>query len=129
MKLTSGLVGAEARGPIGWLIWDNPSKLNALSPGMYEDALNVVEEYAADPAIQVMVMRGAGRKAFISGADHQKFREDVNFTRSWGVSRPEASSESYLRQRPYRRDLIMTSRLIWRCALHRSEPARQKQPS
>ena len=35
MKLTSGLVGAEAKGPIGWLIWDNPSKLNALSPGMY----------------------------------------------------------------------------------------------
>src|SRR5260221_10006965 len=30
MKLTSGLVGAKAKGPIGWLIWDNPSKLNAL---------------------------------------------------------------------------------------------------
>jgi enoyl-CoA hydratase/carnithine racemase len=39
MKLTSGLVGAEAKGPVGWLIWDNPSKLNALSPGMYEDGL------------------------------------------------------------------------------------------
>jgi enoyl-CoA hydratase/carnithine racemase len=39
MKLTSGLVGAEAKGSIGWLIWDNPSKLNALSPGMYEDGL------------------------------------------------------------------------------------------
>ena len=52
MKLTSGLVGAEAKGPIGWLIWDNPSKLNALSPGMYEDALSVIEDYAADPADQ-----------------------------------------------------------------------------
>ena len=41
MKLTSGLVTAETTGPIGWLIWDNPSKLNALSPGMYEDALGV----------------------------------------------------------------------------------------
>ena len=65
MKLTSGLVGAEAKGPIGWVIWDNPSKLNALSPGMYEDALSVIEDYAAEPAIKVVIMRGAGRKAFI----------------------------------------------------------------
>jgi hypothetical protein len=54
MHLTSGLVGAEVKGPIGWLIWDNPSKLNALSPGMYEDALSVVEDYAANPAIKVV---------------------------------------------------------------------------
>ena len=75
MKLTSGLIGADAKGPIGWLIWDNPSKLNALSPGMYEDALGVIEDYAADPAIKVVVMRGAGRKAFISGADIKSFEK------------------------------------------------------
>lgn len=73
MKLTSGLIGAEARGPIGWLIWDNPTKVNALSPGMYEDALQVIEAYEADPSIKVVVMRGAGRKAFISGADIKSF--------------------------------------------------------
>jgi enoyl-CoA hydratase/carnithine racemase len=73
MHLTSGLIGAETRGPIGWLIWDNPSKLNALSPGMYEDALSVIKDYEADPAIKVVVMRGAGRKAFISGADIKSF--------------------------------------------------------
>jgi enoyl-CoA hydratase/carnithine racemase len=73
MNLTSGLIGAETRGPIGWLIWDNPSKLNALSPGMYEDALSVIKSFAGDPAIKVVVMRGAGRKAFISGADIKSF--------------------------------------------------------
>jgi enoyl-CoA hydratase len=73
MKLISGLVGAETKGSIGWLIWDNPSKLNALSPGMYEDALSVIEDYAAAPAIKVVIMRGAGRKAFISGADIKSF--------------------------------------------------------
>ncbi len=75
MKLTSGLVGAEAKGPIGWVIWDNPSKLNALSPGMCEDASSVIEDYAADPAIKVVIMRGAGRKAFISGADIKSFEK------------------------------------------------------
>ena len=73
MNLTSGLVGAKTTGPIGWLIWDNPSKLNALSPGMSEDALSVVEAYEADPAIKVVIMRGEGRKAFISGGDIKSF--------------------------------------------------------
>ena len=73
MNLTSGLIGAEIKGPAGWLIWDNPSKLNALSPGMSEDALRVIEAYAADPAVKVVVMRGAGRKAFISGGDIKSF--------------------------------------------------------
>ena len=73
MQLTSGLVGAEVHGSIGWLIWDNPRKLNALSPGMSEDALSVIEAYEADPAIKVVIMRGAGRKAFISGGDIKSF--------------------------------------------------------
>src|ERR1700759_493048 len=73
MQLTSKLVRAEKQGPIGWLIWDNPSKLNALSPGMSEDALSVIEAYEADPAIKVVIMRGSGRKAFISGGDIKSF--------------------------------------------------------
>ena len=73
MNLTSGLVGAEVTGAIGWLIWDNQSKLNALSPGMYEDALEVINTFAATDSIKVVVMRGAGRRAFISGADISSF--------------------------------------------------------
>jgi len=73
MHLPSGLIGAATTGAIGWLIWDNPDKLNALSPGMAEDALTVIEAYAADPAIKVVVMRGSGRKAFISGGDIKSF--------------------------------------------------------
>ena len=68
MKLTSGMVAAEMKEPIGWLIWDNRSKLNALSPSMYPDALTVIETFEADPSIKVVVMRGAGQRAFISGA-------------------------------------------------------------
>ena len=75
MNLTSGLIRAETTGPIGWLIFDNQSKLNALSPGMYEDGLQVIEAYEADPAIKVVAMRGAGRRAFISGADITSFNK------------------------------------------------------
>ena len=73
MQLTSGLIGVEKKGPIGWLVFDNPGKLNALSPGMSEDALAVIEAYAADPDIKVVIMRGAGTKAFISGGDIKSF--------------------------------------------------------
>ena len=73
IELKSGLIGATTSGPIGWLIWDNPTKLNALSPGMSEDALCVIEAYAADPDIKVVIMRGAGTKAFISGGDIKSF--------------------------------------------------------
>jgi len=73
LNLTSGLVRAEKKGPIGWLIWDNPTKLNALSPGMAEDALEVVTAYEANPDIKVVVMRGSGQKAFISGGDIKSF--------------------------------------------------------
>ncbi len=75
ITLTSGLVAAETKGPIGWLVWDNPTKLNALSPGMSEDALAVIEAYAADPAIKVVIMRGSGTKAFISGGDIKSFEK------------------------------------------------------
>ncbi len=75
MNLTSGLIDAKTTGPIGWLIFDNQSKLNALSPGMYEDGLEVIQAYEADPAIKVVVMRGAGTRAFISGADITSFNK------------------------------------------------------
>ena len=75
MDLKSGLITARTTGAIGWLTFDNPSKLNALSPGMSEDALTVIEAYEADPAIKVVIMRGAGEKAFISGGDISSFEK------------------------------------------------------
>ena len=73
MHLTSGLVTARTQGPIGWLVWDNQAKHNALSPGMSEDALEITTTYAADPTIKVVIMRGAGTRAFISGGDIKSF--------------------------------------------------------
>jgi len=75
MDLKSGLVAAKTTDGLGWLVFDNPAKLNALSPGMSEDALAVIEAYEADPAIKVVIMRGAGEKAFISGGDISSFEK------------------------------------------------------
>ena len=60
-------------GAIGWLIFENPKKLNAFSTNMAVQALEIVTAYESDPSIRVMIMRGAGEKAFISGGDISNF--------------------------------------------------------
>lgn len=61
---------------IGWVIFNNPEKRNAISPDMYEAMRAALEDYATDPAVRVVILRGAGDKAFISGADISKFGEN-----------------------------------------------------
>lgn len=75
MNLKSGLIAARKDGELGWLIFDNPSKLNALSPGMTEDAQRVIEGFEDDASVKVVVMRGSGEKAFISGGDISSFNK------------------------------------------------------
>ena len=70
---------AEKDGSIGWLIFDNPRKLNAVSGAMVQEAISIVEDFDADPAIRIIVMRGKGEKAFVSGGDISKF-EETRFT-------------------------------------------------
>src|SRR5688500_15133260 len=64
---------SRKNGPIGSLIFNNPEKRNAFSLEMSVAAADVLEDFAADDAIRVIVLSGAGDKAFVSGADISKF--------------------------------------------------------
>jgi enoyl-CoA hydratase/carnithine racemase len=76
MNLKSGLIKARTDNAIGWLIFDNPTKLNALSPGMSEDALSVIEAYDADAEPSRSSSCAArARSAFISGGDISSFEK------------------------------------------------------
>jgi enoyl-CoA hydratase len=66
-------IDARKDGGIGWMIFDNPARHNAVSVGMWEAIPKVLDDFAADPAIRVVVLAGAGEKAFISGADISQF--------------------------------------------------------
>jgi enoyl-CoA hydratase/carnithine racemase len=66
-------IEARRDGAIGWLIFDNPARRNAVSIGMWEAIPEVLEDFAADPAVRVVVLAGAGDKAFVSGADISQF--------------------------------------------------------
>ncbi len=60
-------------GPIGLLTFNNPERRNAVSPEMSLAGAEILEDFAADKAIRVVVLHGAGDKAFVSGADISKF--------------------------------------------------------
>jgi len=61
---------------VGWMVFNNPERHNAISLEMWEAALEIMEAFAADPAVRVMVLTGAGGKAFASGADISKFKDE-----------------------------------------------------
>jgi enoyl-CoA hydratase len=69
---------AEKAGPIGKLIFNKPQKHNATSTDMWEAIPVILDEFEKDPAIRVVVVTGAGDKAFVSGADISEFEKARN---------------------------------------------------
>lgn len=60
---------------IGWLTIDHTERLNALTPEMMAQLGQGLDEIAADPGVRVVVLTGAGHKAFASGGDISRFSE------------------------------------------------------
>jgi enoyl-CoA hydratase len=67
---------ARRDGAIGWLVFNNPERRNAVSLDMWEAIPRVLDDFGADPAIRVVVLTGAGDKAFVSGADISQFEKE-----------------------------------------------------
>jgi enoyl-CoA hydratase/carnithine racemase len=64
---------ARKDGAIGWLIFNNPARRNAVSVDMWAAIPKALSAFEADPAIRAVVLAGAGDKAFVSGADISQF--------------------------------------------------------
>src|SRR3989442_4967441 len=62
-------------GPIGWIIFNQPEKRNAVSLEMWQRMPEYVRDLATDDTIRVVVLRGAGDQAFVAGADISQFKE------------------------------------------------------
>jgi enoyl-CoA hydratase/carnithine racemase len=88
---TEKLVARKEDG-IGWVIFNNPEKRNAISPDMYDAMGAALQDYATDPAVRVVILKGEGDKAFISGADISKFGENRSTPEQ--VRQSEARSEA-----------------------------------
>jgi enoyl-CoA hydratase/carnithine racemase len=71
----SGTVRIEKDGSIGWIIFDQPERRNAVSAEMWRQIPGAVEAFAKDEDVRVVVLRGAGEAAFVSGADISEFEQ------------------------------------------------------
>jgi enoyl-CoA hydratase len=75
LDLQTERMQARVENGVGWMIFNNPARHNALSLEMWQGMGDILESYASDDNVRVVVMRGAGGKAFVSGADISEFDE------------------------------------------------------
>ncbi|MEJ7689564.1 MAG: enoyl-CoA hydratase/isomerase family protein [Nocardioidaceae bacterium] len=62
-------------GPVLTVTFDRPAQHNAMTFAMYDDLHAACETADSDPEVRVMVLRGAGGRAFVSGTDIAGFRD------------------------------------------------------
>jgi len=61
-------VQSDARG-VAVVTIDNPTRLNTLDTRVMTDLITAIERFGADETLRAVVLRGAGERAFIGGAD------------------------------------------------------------
>ena len=92
----SGRIHVEKEGALGWLVFDHPERRNAISHEMWEALPGAARSLGADPEVRVVLLRGAGEVAFVSGADISEFEGrrtggaaaadyEETATRAWGA--------------------------------------------
>jgi enoyl-CoA hydratase len=64
---------ARVEDGIGWMTYNNPERHNAMSVEMQRAVPRVLAELQDDPRVRVVVVTGAGDRAFVSGADISEF--------------------------------------------------------
>jgi len=67
---------SRKEGRVGYVIFDNPERHNAVSLEMWAAAGKMLEDFRNDNNITVVVVTGAGGKAFVSGADISRFEKE-----------------------------------------------------
>jgi len=71
---TSNDILFERRDGIGWVTFNRPQARNAFTFAMYERLAEICDEANRDRSLKVLVLQGAGDKAFASGTDINQFR-------------------------------------------------------
>src|SRR5689334_6094942 len=67
---------SRKEGRVGYMVFNNPERHNAVSLDMWDAAARIMDDFAKDDEIRVVVLTGAGGKAFVSGADISRFESE-----------------------------------------------------
>ena len=71
--MSEGRLVVEKRGQVGWLVFDQPAKRNAINGAMWRAIPEAMARFDADPDIRCVAFRGSGTEAFAAGADISEF--------------------------------------------------------
>jgi enoyl-CoA hydratase/carnithine racemase len=86
---------------VGIITFNNPEKRNAMSLDMWEGLGHALVELRDDPDVRVVILTGAGDKAFVSGADISQFEKTRhNAEASEEYSRKSAAQRALLADYP-----------------------------
>ncbi|WP_417516171.1 enoyl-CoA hydratase/isomerase family protein [Minwuia sp.] len=80
----------ESGDRVGTITINRPDALNALNLTVFAELSELLSEIATDPEVRVIVLKGAGEKSFVAGADIKEMvdmdRQDAE-ARSWSGMR------------------------------------------
>jgi enoyl-CoA hydratase/carnithine racemase len=74
-EFAGGKMLASTRDGVGIVTFNQPQKHNAVSVEMWRGLGEILGEFAADETIRIVVLTGAGTRAFVSGADISQFEQ------------------------------------------------------
>ena len=74
----SGKMLAAKDDGVGLITFNQPEKRNAISMEMWTGLGDILDEFAEDSSVSVVILTGAGNKAFVSGADISQFEKNRN---------------------------------------------------
>jgi enoyl-CoA hydratase/carnithine racemase len=73
-----GQVTLQHDGPVARISIDNPDRYNAMSLSMWNELGDTVAALDQDANVRVLLLRGTGERAFVSGADISQFESQRN---------------------------------------------------
>ncbi|MFY0691681.1 MAG: enoyl-CoA hydratase/isomerase family protein [Paracoccaceae bacterium] len=76
LELPTDKILAHVDGATGHIVFNNPERHNAVSLEMWDAVELALSTFAKDESVRVVVLSGAGGKAFVSGADISKFEKE-----------------------------------------------------
>ena len=75
-KVIVGDINSYIEDNIGYIILDNPNRLNAISLSMWEKIGFSLDKFMEDKKLRCIVLRGKGNKSFSAGADISEFKDN-----------------------------------------------------
>lgn len=103
--VNTGEILREVRNHIAFITLNRPEALNALSLSMIVELRTLLGDYAAEPEVYAVLIRGAGDKAFCAGGDlralYQSFKDSSSLHREFFIREYALDYLLYAYPKPY----------------------------